>query len=82
MIVLARGWAPLTPASATFRDEPPSHPFYGYIEQMAAKGLISGYACGGPGEPCAGPGDLYFRAFNNATRGQLSKMLYGAITTP
>jgi hypothetical protein len=82
MIVIARGWAPLTPATPAFRDVPASHPFYSYIERMAAQGVISGYACGGPGEPCASPGDLYFRAFNNATRGQLSKMLYGAITAP
>ena len=37
-------------------------------------GVISGYACGA--------GCLEFRPDANATRGQLSKMLYNAITNP
>jgi hypothetical protein len=58
----------------TFEDVTPGSTFYEYIERMAAREIISGYPCGGPGEPC-GPGDRpYFRPGNNVTRGQLSKM--------
>src|SRR5439155_797077 len=45
------------------------------IGRLASRGYISGYACGGPGEPCVPPGNLpYFRPNNNATRGQISKI--------
>ena len=40
--------------------------------------IISGYSCGASGEPCPG---LYFRPSRSIMRGQLSKMLYGAILT-
>ncbi|HEX6607678.1 MAG TPA: S-layer homology domain-containing protein, partial [Chloroflexia bacterium] len=36
----------------TFADVPPSHPFFAFIETAAATGIVSGYTCGGPGEPC------------------------------
>ena len=39
---------------------------------------MSGYPCGGPGEPCDGQNRPYFRPFNNATRGQLSKIVSNA----
>ena len=83
MIVTARGWGPLTPANASFADVPPGDPFYGVIEQARAKGLIAGYPCGGPGEPCDPPANRpYFRAGANATRGQFSKILYLALLQP
>ena len=43
---------------------------------MAARGIISGYACGGPGEPCNSQHRPYFRPGNNATRSQLGKIIY------
>ena len=60
----------------TFEDVPPTHTFYQYIERMASRGIIGGYQCGGEGEPCGGGNRPYFRPGNNATRGQLSKMIY------
>jgi hypothetical protein len=36
--------------------------------------VISGYPCGGPGEPCT-HGKPYFRPQNNATRGQIAKIV-------
>ncbi len=40
---------------------------------------MSGYPCGGPGEPCVGPDDRpYFRPQATATRGQLSKIVANA----
>jgi hypothetical protein len=58
-----------------FEDVPPGSTFYSYTQRMASRGIINGYPCGGPGEPCVPPGNRpYFRTNNNVTRGQLSKM--------
>jgi len=47
-----------------------------YIGRLTSHGYISGYPCGGPGEPCVPPGNLpYFRPSGNATRGQISKIV-------
>lgn len=54
-----------------FNDVPPSNSFYSQINWANAQGIIGGYACGSP-EPCPG---LYFRPGNNASRGQVAKML-------
>ena len=51
---------------------PPESVFYPYIETVAARGVVSGYDCG--------PACLEFRPGNTTTRGQLSKMLYLAVT--
>src|SRR5205823_9910854 len=75
IIVLGYGFPLYCPPTSTFRDVPPTDPFYCYIEPAAHVGLISGYNCGGPGEPCPG---LYFRTYNLVTRGQLSKMIVTA----
>jgi hypothetical protein len=74
VVVLARGWPIYTPPSPTFRDAQPGYVFYPYIETAYSKGLISGYACG---TNC-----LEFRAGNSSTRGQVSKILYNAVTQP
>ncbi|MGA7732101.1 MAG: S8 family serine peptidase [Chloroflexia bacterium] len=65
------------PAGAQqFEDVPPGHTFYEYIWRLADRGIINGYPCGGPGEPCVLPDNLpYFRPANNITRGQLSKIV-------
>jgi hypothetical protein len=75
--------APLTacaqiPAPPTFSDVPPSHPFAAYIHWLAAYGYVSGYRCGGTGEPCDAQADPYFRSSNTVTRGQLMKMIVNA----
>jgi hypothetical protein len=65
------------PASQTFEDVLPGSTFYMYIERMAARGVLGGYACGGPNEPCV-TGKPYFRPYANATRGQISKVVSNA----
>jgi hypothetical protein len=61
-----------------FQDVPVGSTFFQFIGRLASRGYISGYACGGPGEPC-GPGSLpYFRPNANATRGQISKIVSNA----
>ena len=70
----AAGWTE-TPTGQTFEDAPPGSTFYLYIERMAARGIIQGYPCGGPFEPCVAPTNRpYFRPNNNATRGQMAKI--------
>ena len=74
-----------TPVSQTFEDVPPSNTFYEWIERLASRNVMSGYPCGGPGEPCIS-GRPYFRWGNNATRGQVSKIVantfYPGCVTP
>lgn len=63
----------------TFEDVPPSSTFYTYIERLATREIMAGYACGGSGEPCVAPDNRpYFRPGNNATRGQIAKIVSNA----
>lgn len=59
-----------------FEDVPEGSTFYVEIWQLAVRGIVGGYDCGEPGEPCVPPGNLpYFRTQNGATRGQASKIV-------
>ncbi|MEO8289176.1 MAG: S-layer homology domain-containing protein [Chloroflexota bacterium] len=62
----------------TFEDVLPGSTFYTYIERMASRNIISGYLCGGVGEPCGVIQKPYFRPGSSVTRGQLSKMVASA----
>jgi hypothetical protein len=62
----------------TYTDVPHDNPFWLWIERLTLHGVISGYPCGGPGEPCDPQVRPYFRWFNNATRGQTSKIVANA----
>lgn len=68
IIVGARGWTLADPAQPHFIDVPPGSTFYPYIETAQARAVVGGY------------GDGTFRPSAEATRGQLSKMLYIALT--
>jgi hypothetical protein len=68
------------PTTQLFQDVTPDSPFYAHIYRLSMPGRVfmSGYPCGGNGEPC-GPQNLpYFRPGANATRGQLSKIVSNA----
>ena len=69
IVVLAQGWPPAPPPTPTFSDVPASHPFYPYVETAYQHGIISGYA------------DGTFRPGAAATRGQIAKIVYSAIST-
>src|SRR5260370_13237593 len=71
IVTLAYGIPTYTPTSPTFNDVPTTDPFYSYIETAAHNSIVSGYNCGGVGEPCPG---VYFRPVALVTRGQLSKI--------
>ncbi len=63
----------------TFQDVAPGSTFALWIERLSMRGIIGGYPCGGPFEPCVAPGNRpYFRPNNNVTRGQLAKITSGA----
>jgi hypothetical protein len=67
-----------TACAISFEDVPVGSTFYPYIQCLACQGIISGYPCGGAGEPCNGTNDPYFRAGNEVTRGQLAKIVSNA----
>lgn len=74
IVVNAEGWSIDTGGGPHFRDVPPGDPFYGFVETAYSREVISGYSCGS--------GCLEFRPGNNATRGQISKIVYNAVTAP
>jgi hypothetical protein len=70
VITLAEGLSPYFPPTPTFSDVPADNNFYPYIEAVYLQGIITGY------------NDGTFRPFNPATRGQISKIVYLAVTPP
>jgi subtilisin-like proprotein convertase family protein len=75
VLALARSYMLPVRSTPTFADVASTDPFYRYIEALSEEGIIGGYTCGGPGEPCDQQGRPYFRPTNTATRGQLSKFI-------
>jgi hypothetical protein len=80
--VAAAGWALVTPPDRTFADVLPGTAFYTFVETAYCRGIISGYDCGGAGEPCDAGGRPYFRQNAAATRGQIAKIVYLSVTAP
>jgi len=77
VVSLAAGFS--EPVSGqTFEDVLPGSTFYVYIERMSERGLVSGYPCGGAGEPCGPESRPYFRPGDYTTRGQLTKLVSNA----
>jgi hypothetical protein len=68
-----------TPTACTlrhFEDVPDNSTFFAYAQCLACRGIMSGYPCGGPGEPCSPPYNWpWFRPNNPSTRAQLSKVV-------
>ncbi|HET7079999.1 MAG TPA: S-layer homology domain-containing protein [Chloroflexia bacterium] len=59
-----------------FEDVPPSNPFYDFVNNIYLDNIVSGYTCGGVGEPCVAPGNRpYYRPNNNVTRAQMGKFV-------
>jgi 5'-nucleotidase/2',3'-cyclic-nucleotide 2'-phosphodiesterase/3'-nucleotidase/5'-nucleotidase len=66
--VNAEGWTIDTHGGPHFADVPTDSPFYPYIETAYNRAIIAGYS------------DGTFKPGTNATRGQLSKIIYSALT--
>ncbi len=79
IVVLSKGWELLNRDSPTFSDVAASTPFYRYIETAYSHRLLGGYACGSP-EACDTQKRPYFRPGDSATRGQIAKIIYNAVT--
>jgi len=80
IVAVAAGWVLVNPPNQTFEDVFPNTAFYPFVETAACHGVVSGYNCGSPGETCDGQNRPYFRQGNNATRGQIAKIVYISIT--
>lgn len=63
------------PKGQFYADVPTGHPFYLWIMRLTQLGVMSGYECGGEGEPCDSENRPYFRPGSNVTRGQASKIV-------
>jgi hypothetical protein len=79
MVSNSAGWND-PPTGQLFQDVPPGSTFYTYTQRIASRGFISGYPCGSSHEPCVPPNNLpYYRPNNNATRGQIAKIISNAM---
>ncbi|MEO8287774.1 MAG: S-layer homology domain-containing protein [Chloroflexota bacterium] len=69
--------ATVTPGGCAlhFTDVSAENTFYPFVRCLACQGIISGYPCGGPGEPCNANSDPYFRPSNPVSRGQIAKIV-------
>jgi hypothetical protein len=63
------------PGEQKFADVPGDSPFFMWINRLANRGVIGGYACGGPEEDCDAQNHPYFRPNENVTRGQTAKIV-------
>jgi hypothetical protein len=77
IVALAAGFNDPAPSTFTFTDVPEGHTFHIYVEALLTNrpGVMEGYPCGGPGEPCDDESRPYFRPNNSLTRGQASKIV-------
>jgi hypothetical protein len=79
IVTLAFEFPVNTTGGPHFQDVPSGHTFYDWVETAFNLGLVGGYPCGGPGEPCVGPGNKpYYRPDANVTRGQIAKIVVNA----
>jgi hypothetical protein len=74
---------PAAPAVQQFEDVPDSNTFATFINSLYLDTVITGYSCGGPGEPCVPPGNRpYYRPNNDVTRAQMAKFVDNARHQP
>jgi hypothetical protein len=62
-----------------YADVREDNPYHAQIMRLTNRGVVSGYPCGGQGEPCDGDNRPYFRWGNDVTRGQAAKIVANAI---
>lgn len=64
-----------TACSLQFQDVPTTDAFYSFARCLACRNIMSGYNCGGAGEPCGASGNPYFRPGIQISRGQIAKIV-------
>jgi hypothetical protein len=83
MIVLAARWTLVTPGTPTFTDVAPGDWSYSYVETAFQYDVVGGYNCLGlTPEPTPTTTCREFRPNYAASRAQMAKMIYIAITPP
>lgn len=72
IVSMAAGFTEVVPPTQqSFNDVPVDSTFWVYAERLFEHGVVNGYPCGAPGEPCPG---LYYRPQDNITREQFVKL--------
>ena len=66
---------PVVGCDIEFADVAPGSTFYDNVRCLVCRGIVGGYPCGGPNEPCNATNDPYYRPGNNITRGQIAKIV-------
>jgi hypothetical protein len=65
-----------------FTDVTSGNPFYAFVNRIYQQDLVTGYPCGGPGEPCDAQNRPYYSPINNVTRQQMAKFIDNARHLP
>ncbi|HET9495562.1 MAG TPA: hypothetical protein VFR15_15120 [Chloroflexia bacterium] len=65
-----------------FADVPEGNAFYEFANRLYQQDIISGYPCGGLGEPCDSENRPYYRPGANVTRQQMTKFVDQARRLP
>jgi hypothetical protein len=63
------------PSGQCFADVVPGSTFYDFVNHLYINNIVTGYACGGAGEPCDGSSRPYYRPGAGVTRGSMSKFV-------
>jgi hypothetical protein len=64
-----------SPCALHYTDVPSDNTFYTFIQCLGCRSIVSGYSCGGEGEPCDSDSNPYFRPNVSVTRGQIAKIV-------
>lgn len=65
-----------------FADVQAANTFYEFVNRLYKQEIVTGYACGGPGEPCDAENRPYYRPGNTVTRQQMAKFVDQARRLP
>jgi hypothetical protein len=80
IVALAARWPGSATKTPTFSDVASDTAFAPFVEVAYCHGIISGYACDAT-QPCAAQQRPYFQPDAAVTRGQLTRIIYGALTS-
>jgi hypothetical protein len=69
------------PGNQIYSDVPPGSPYYAYINRLTNRGIVGGYPCPqrpNAGEECNPENPSLYKPNENATRGQMAKIVSNA----